>query len=91
MTNRASSRAVALPCAVSHETLMRTDGLYDRVMLPALPAIGDSLHVGVFANDLFVPESQWTNQSSLLTIDPGAGTIDPLALDCAGALSVSAT
>lgn len=29
---------VALPCAVSHETLMRTDGLYDRVMLPALPA-----------------------------------------------------
>lgn len=55
----------------------------------SIVARGDSLHVGVFANDLFVPESQWTNQSSLLTIDPGAGTIDPLALDCAGAWTLA--
>ncbi len=29
---------VKRPCAASHETLVRADGLYDRVLLPARPA-----------------------------------------------------
>ncbi len=31
-------RYVRVPATVSHETLQRADGLYDRVILPALPA-----------------------------------------------------
>lgn len=55
----------------------------------SIVARGDSLHVGVFANDLFVPEEQWTNQSSLLAIDPVSATIDALALACAGAWTLA--
>jgi hypothetical protein len=55
----------------------------------SIVARGEGLHVGVFANDLALPEDQWTNPSSLLSIDPEAGTIDPLALDCVGAWTLA--
>jgi hypothetical protein len=55
----------------------------------SIVARGEGLHVGVFANDLALPEDQWTNQSSLLAIDAQAGTIEPLALACAGAWTLA--
>jgi hypothetical protein len=55
-----------------------------------LLARGDRLHVGVFANDPFVPESMWTNPSELLEVDPTSGAIDATALDCAGAWTLAA-
>jgi hypothetical protein len=54
-----------------------------------LLARGDRLHVGVFANDLFVPESLWTNPSELLEVVPASGTIESTSLDCAGAWSLA--
>ena len=56
----------------------------------SLLARGDRLHVGVFANDLFVPEALWTNPSELLELVPtpdGSPTIESTALGCAGAWS----
>lgn len=61
----------------------------DRLEPLSLVARRDRLHVGVFANDLFVPEDQWTNASELLAIEPGTGAIEPLALGCAGAWSIA--
>lgn len=55
-----------------------------------LLARGDRLHVGVFANDLFVPESQWTNPSELLEVVPATGSIESTALGCTGAWTLAA-
>ncbi|MFV8750669.1 hypothetical protein ACNOYE_08955 [Nannocystaceae bacterium ST9] len=43
------------------------------------------VQVGVFANDLFVPEAQWTNPSELLEVEPASGAIRSTAMGCAGA------
>jgi hypothetical protein len=55
-----------------------------------LLARGDRLHVGVFANDLFVPENLWTNPSELLEVVPGSGMVESTPLDCAGAWTLAA-
>jgi hypothetical protein len=55
-----------------------------------LLARGDRLHVGVFANDLLVPESQWTNPSELLEVVPASGTIESTSLGCSGAWTLAA-
>jgi hypothetical protein len=49
-----------------------------------------ALLVGVFANDLNTPEAAWTEGSELLVVDPGAGSIHAVELDCAGAWSIVA-
>ncbi|HWB76533.1 MAG TPA: hypothetical protein VG755_16310, partial [Nannocystaceae bacterium] len=52
------------------------------------------LLVGVFANDLFALEDEWTNPGKLLVIDPVSGDVGKRVLDmgsglpCAGAWSV---
>ncbi len=50
---------------------------------------GARLHVGVFANDLLVPENLWTNPSELLEVVPETGAITSTSLGCTGAWSLA--